>query len=77
MTNFGNIIIALMAVLIIANVLMVFTLVSTRSDLREFQQETVLEIESIKDRLGDIEYRVHKLEHPAYEDIVKGDIDNG
>lgn len=65
MTYVGNIIIWLIVALILANVFTILTLINVRADLRDFQQETVLQIEEIKGRIGDIEYRVHKLEHPA------------
>lgn len=67
MRPFGYTIVVTIAILIFFNAIMVWNLLEVRSDLRDFKQETVAEIEVIKERIGDIEYRVHKLEHPAYE----------
>ena len=76
MTTFGNIIIWLIVALILANVFTVLTLVGTRADLKDFQQETVLQIEEIKYDVEMLEYRVHKLEHPAPEkEVVTDEID--
>lgn len=65
MTAAGNLLIIVLIVLIVLSIVTLSMIITTKSELREFKQETVAEIESIKDRLVDIEYRVHKLEHPA------------
>lgn len=74
MTAAGNLLIIVLIVLIVLSIVTLSMIITTKSELSEFKQETILEIETLREAVSALEYRVGRLETPAYvEKFINGE----